>query len=245
MYQRVVRMPSPADVAHIVAEHLIDFVSNKNATQDRVDVCLAGGTAANAMYEQLSDLAVGSDIDFTKLHLWWGDERFVPATDPERNSLQAIERLARTIRIHSANIHMMAARDGHKDARESADVYETELENIHFDVVLLGIGPDGHTASIFPNHPSFEKTNRLVIGVEDAPKPPSERITLTFNALNRTESLWFIATGEQKANAVAKALAGDMSLPAAHAHGERSTLWFLDDAAASALPPAFRCEFSV
>lgn len=243
MYQRLVRVPKAEDVADTVASRLLALIQEKQATQERVDICLAGGTAANAMYERLAELVANITIDFTKLHLWWGDERFVPATDPERNSLQAIERLARTLPIHSTNIHMMAAKDGRKDSRESADVYETELGDTRFDLVLLGMGPDGHTASIFPNHPSFKATNRLVIGVEDAPKPPSERITLTFKALNRTEALWFIVTGEGKAEALARVLDGDESLPAAHAHGEASTLWFCDEAAASALPTQYHCDF--
>ena len=242
MHQRLVRAPHADDVASIVAERLVALLTKKAAAQDRIDICLAGGTAANAVYERMAELIVDVDIDYMKLHLWWGDERFVAATDPDRNSLQALERLARTLPIHSANIHMMAAKDGRKDSRESADVYETELGDTRFDLVLLGMGPDGHTASIFPEHPSFKPTTRLVIGVEDAPKPPPERITLTFNALNNTDALWFIVTGDAKADAVARVLDGDQTLPAAHARGEHSTLWFVDDAAASKLPGQYRCE---
>lgn len=176
MHHRLVRAPHADDVASIVAERLVALLTKKAAAQDRIDICLAGGTAANAVYERMAELIVDVDIDYMKLHLWWGDERFVAATDPDRNSLQALERLARTLPIHSANIHMMAAKDGRKDSRESADVYETELGDTRFDLVLLGMGPDGHTASIFPEHPSFKPTTRLVIGVEDAPKPPPERI---------------------------------------------------------------------
>ncbi|WP_296138459.1 6-phosphogluconolactonase [uncultured Tessaracoccus sp.] len=242
MIRRIVRLPTAADVTDLVAQRLVHKLEERQQQQDRVDVCLAGGNAANAVYERVADLVVDADIDFAKLHVWWGDERFVAATDPERNSLQAVERLARTIPMNSANIHMMAARDGRKDSHESAEVYENELGDTRFDLVLLGIGPDGHTASIFPGHPSFSSTSRLVIGVEDAPKFPPERITLTFHALNRTDHVWFLATGRSKAEAVAAASSGDLSMPAAHAHGDVSTVWFIDEEAAEALPAQYHCE---
>lgn len=242
MYTRVVRLPEAHDVASLVAERLLDVIVGLQAKQGDVNICLTGGDTANAMYEVFADLAATSDIDATRMHFWWGDERFVPATDPARNSLQAIERLARTIPINSAHIHMMAAQDGRKDSHESASVYESELGNTHFDITLMGLGTDGHCASIFQDHPSFEPTNRLVIGVEDSPKPPSERITLTFNALNRSTHVWFLATGRQKAKALAAVLDGDPSLPATHVRGEQGTLWFVDEEAASALPEMFRCE---
>lgn len=242
MYTRVVRLPKPRDVVHLVAERLLENIVELQAKQGEVHICLTGGTTANAMYEVFAELAATSEIDATRLHFWWGDERFVPATDPARNSLQALERLARTIPIHSAHIHMMAAQDGRKDSHESASVYENELGNTEFDITLMGLGTDGHCASIFHDHPSFEPTNRLVIGVEDSPRPPSDRITLTFNALNRSQYVWFLATGEQKAKALQAVLGGDESLPATHVQGRRGTIWFVDEQAASALPQQYKCE---
>lgn len=241
MYTRVVRMPRADEVSHLVAERLLDRLIQLQETQPIVHVCLTGGNAANAMYERLAELVEGSELDAAKLQLWWGDERFVPATDPDRNSLQAVSRLARTISIKSADTHMMAAKDGRKDSHECAAEYEAELGDTHFDITLLGIGADGHIASIFPGHPSFDPTSRQVIGVTDAPKAPAERISLTIPALNRSTEIWVIATGTAKADAVARALAGDQSLPAAHVHGEVATYWYLDDEAAGGLPEQFRC----
>lgn len=242
MYRRVVQVPAAADVANLVAEQLLELILERQQTSERVDICLTGGNAANAMYERFAELSVDAGMDTSKLHFWWGDERFVAATDPDRNSLQAVERLARTIPIHEMHIHMMAAKDGRKDSHECAEEYERELGDTRFDLVLLGIGEDGHCASLFPDHPSFDSTNRLVIGVEDSPKPPEERISLTLNALNRTDRVWFLATGPVKAEAVAAALADDETLPAAHVHGDHSTLWFIDDEAAGRLPEPFSCE---
>ena len=206
MFTRVVRMPEADEVSNLVAQRLLDRLIELQDVQPIVHVCLTGGNAANAMYERFAELAEGSDLDAAKLQLWWGDERFVPATDPDRNSLQAVSRLARTVSIKSADIHMMAAKDGRKDSHECAAEYEAELGETHFDIMLLGVGEDGHTASIFPNHPSFDPTTRNVIGVTDAPKAPADRITLTIPALNRSDETWVIATGAAKADAVARAL---------------------------------------
>jgi len=241
VYRRVVRMPEADEVSDLVARRLLDRLIELQDVQPIVHVCLTGGNAANAMYERFAELAEGSELDAAKLQLWWGDERFVPATDPDRNSLQAVSRLARTVSIKSADTHMMAAKDGRKDSHECAAEYEAELGGTHFDVTLLGVGEDGHVASIFPGHPSFEPTTRNVIGVTDAPKPPAERISLTIPALNRSTEMWVMATGPGKSEAIARALAGDERLPAAHVHGEVATYWYLDDEAAAGLPEQFRC----
>ena len=103
------------------------------------------------------------------------------------------------------------------------------------------MGPDGHVASIFPGHPSFDATSRAVIGVTESPKPPSERISLTIPTLNRSDEIWFIVTGTGKADALLRVLEGDESLPASHAHGQQATYWFVDQAVASKLPARYVC----
>lgn len=245
MYTRVVRLDDADDVSASVAAALLDRVIDLQATQAIVHLCLTGGDTANAMYEKFAELAPDSGLDASKLQLWWGDERFVPATDPARNSLQAISRLARTISIKSADTHMMAAADGRKDPHESAAEYEAELGETTFDITLLGIGRDGHVASLFPGHPSSATTTRAVIGVTDSPKEPSERITLTQQSLSRSHEVWFIATGEKKAEAVSAALdpSPDATLPGAMIRGTTATLWFLDRGAASGLAPQYNCPF--
>ncbi|HMQ65898.1 MAG TPA: 6-phosphogluconolactonase [Arachnia sp.] len=241
MYTRVVRLATEAEVADVVAVRLLARIVELQRSQPLVHLCLTGGDAANAMYERFAELADGSDLDAAKLQLWWGDERFLPATDPGRNSLQAISRIARTVSINSAHTHMMAAKDGRKDSHESAAEYEAELGDTRFDITLLGIGRDGHIGSIFPNHPSFDATSRAVIGVEDAPKEPSERISLTLPTLNRSDQVWFLANGEEKADAVERAIEGDLALPAAHVRGDEATFWFIDEAAAGGLPTPYIC----
>lgn len=243
MYTRVVRLCDADDVSTTVAGLLLERLLELQASQPIVHVCLTGGDTANAMYEKFAELADGSELDASKLQLWWGDERFVPATDPARNSLQAITRLARTISIKSADTHMMAAADGRKDPHESAAEYEAELGSTTFDITLLGIGKDGHVASLFPNHPSSEPTSRAVIGVTDSPKEPSERISLTAGSLNRSHEVWYLATGTGKAHAVSATLEGDPLLPGSQIKGDVATVWFLDQAAAEELPAQYTCAF--
>lgn len=241
VYRRIVRLADPAEVADVVARRLLERIVELQNKRGVVHICLTGGRTANKMYERFADLVSDSGLDARKLQLWWGDERFIPATDPDRNSLQAVTRLARTVKIESADIHMMPAQDGRADSHQCAAEYETELGDTVFDVTLLGIGPDGHVGSIFPDHPSFDPTSRTVIGVTDAPKPPSERISLTLAAMNRSDEIWIITTGNDKADAVARALSGDMSLPAAHLAARSSNYWFLDEEAAAELPEPYDC----
>ena len=241
MFTRVVRLTSAQQVADVVAHRFMARITELLEGHDDVHVCLTGGGTADLVYERFADLSAEAKLDLGRLHLWWGDERFVAATDPDRNSLQAISRLGRTLPIQSARIHMMAARDGRADPHDSASEYAAELGETRFDVTFLGMGPDGHVASIFPGHPSFDSTSRSVIGVTDSPKLPSERISLTIPTLNRSDEVWFIVTGTGKADALIRTFDGDESLPASHVHGQQATYWFVDDAAASKLPPRYAC----
>lgn len=242
-FERVVRLTDPEEVANLVAQRLLDRIVELQHLQGVVHICLTGGNTANLMYERLAELAPDSELDPSLLKLWWGDERFLAATDPERNSLQAVTRLARTITISSADIHVMPAADGRHDPHECAADYAAELGDTTFDITLLGVGEDGHIGSIFPDHPSFENTNKTVIGVTDSPKEPSERITLTIPTLNQSNEIWFIASGRPKAEAIAGAIARDPALPASHVRGHIATYWFIDVGAAHALPRQYHCEF--
>lgn len=238
---RVVRLPDAADVAEVMAERLLRTIVSLQASQGHVNLCLTGGRTANAMYERLAALAADSVLDSTRLNLWWGDDNFIPAANEQRNSLQAISRLAAGITLASANIHMMPAQEGRADAAQAASEYAAELGDTHFDITLMGVGEDGHTAALFPNHPSSEPTTKTVIGVSNAPKPPEDRLSLTEVALNRSSQVWFIATGPAKAVAVEQALAPESKIPAGRITGEDVTYWFVDEAAARELPTPWRC----
>lgn len=241
MNTRVLRFPLADDLVTEAATALLNRLVRAQADGD-INLCLTGGRIANRIYAAFAELAADSDLEPERLHLWWGDERFVETTDPERNALQSLALLAGRLQLVPSQIHPMPASDGNADPDESAFAYAQELNDTVFDLCLLGMGPDGHVASIFPHHPSFEPTTFTAIGVTDAPKPPPERISLTLPAINRSRDVWLWVSGAEKAAATAQALAGNPDLPAAHVHGTHETVWFLD-AEAAADVPVHQCEF--
>lgn len=228
---------TPADVViHPHADALVDGAARR--LLERLEQlqrggrtaqwCLTGGRIATRIYQRMAELVGESGVDPSRVELWWCDERFVPTDDPDRNAGQALGILAGQLRIDSALAHPIPAADGQVTLEDAALTYASELGDTVFDVCLLGMGPDGHVASLFPGHPSAASTSATVIGVTDSPKPPSNRITLTLPVLNRSGEVWFLVSGEDKAEAVGRALAGDPQLPASHVRGTQATVWLLD-----------------
>lgn len=243
MYTRVVQFSTPQALAQRAADRLMRTLVALQDTQETVHLCLTGGTIANELYAHFAALVPESRLDPARLQLWWGDERFVPLSHPDRNSQQALSILARTLPISSANTHLMPAVDGKADPAEAAFAYAEDLGSVVFDICLLGVGPDGHVASVFPNHPSFDASGK-VIGVSNSPKPPAERISLTIPTLNRSKQIWLIASGEVKSEAVKRGLARDASLPVGQIQAADATIWWIDDQAAGG-PPAQVCRSGV
>jgi 6-phosphogluconolactonase len=176
------------------------------------------------------------------LDIYWGDERFLPSGHPERNETQAREALLNRLDVDPTRVHPMGASDGPwgNDPDSAAQAYEDLLPNRPaFDICLLGIGEEGHVASVFPSSPAVYETERAVIGVRGSPKPPPTRISLTLPAIRCAAEVWLIVSGAHKAAAVTMALrgAGEVLVPAAGATGRRRTLWLLDRPAAAKLPP--------
>ena len=225
---------------------LIDTVQRAVADRGRALLVLTGGGTVIALLEHLA--AHGQQIDWARVHLFWGDERYVPEADDERNEKRARETLLDHIDIPSSNVHAMAASDGEfgSDLDAAALAYEQILAANaepgdpapNFDVFLLGAGPEGHINSLFPDTPAVRETTRMVVAVEDSPKPPPQRITLTLPAVQRSREVWLLVSGASKADAVAAAIGGasPVSVPAAGAIGLSTTLWLLDQEAAAKLP---------
>ena len=235
--QTVERWATGADLTEGVAEQLMArLVELQSQTDAPVHLCLTGGRIANRIYDAFADLVEGSDLDPTRIELWWGDERFVPTEDSDRNAGHTLAILARTLPLTSARTHSMAAADVIADADASALTYAKELGDTTFDICLLGLGEDGHVASIFPGHPSFAETTHTVIGVNDSPKPPSSRISLTVPTLSRSREVWFLVAGAEKADAVGRAYRGDPELPGGVVRGRERTLWLVDRAAGAGIP---------
>ncbi|MCK0175235.1 6-phosphogluconolactonase [Mycolicibacterium sp. F2034L] len=238
------RYPDSDALVAAVGDRLADEIVDAVDQRGRADIVLTGGGTG---IKVLARLAGQSDrIDWDKVHLYFGDERFVPADDDERNDKQAREALFDPVGVPAANVHAMAATDGAfgDDLEAAAEGYEQELAKLGggeatpvFDVHLMGMGPEGHVNSLFPHTPAVQETSRMVVGVPDSPKPPPRRITLTLPAVTRSREVWLIVSGEGKAEAVAAAVGGAAAddWPAAGAVGREATVWFLDEGAASQL----------
>ncbi|NSC21017.1 6-phosphogluconolactonase [Streptomyces albus subsp. chlorinus] len=241
--------PDKDALARATAERLIARLADAQDTRGTASVVLTGGRNGNALLGALASSGDRDRIDWSRLDVWWGDERFLPEGDPERNHTQAREALLDSVPLDPARIHVMPPSDGPYagDAEAAAEAYATELAAAAggnpakvpaFDVLLLGVGPDTHVASLFPEHPALRETERTVVGVHAAPKPPPTRLTLTLPAIRAAEEVWLLAAGDDKADAVALALSGpgELQAPAAAVRGRSRTLWLLDHTAASRLP---------
>jgi 6-phosphogluconolactonase len=227
-------------------ERLISVVGEAIAARGKALVVLTGGGNGNKLMRFLA--AQAGRIDWAKVHVFWGDDRYVTEDDDERNEKQAREALLDHVDIPARNVHAMAAADGEfgNDIAAAALAYEQILAANaepgdpapNFDVHLLGVGPEGHINSLFPDTPAVRETTRLVVDVENSPKPPPLRITLTLPAIQRSREVWLLVSGAEKAEAVASAVGGadPVSIPAAGATGREHTIWFLDSGAASQLP---------
>lgn len=225
------------ELAKAAAARLVGVITSAIVNRGRADVVLTGGTVGIDLLRQVTGYS--PDIDWAKVHLYWGDERFVPHDDAERNFRQAREALLESISIPGENVHAMAASDGEfgEDIERAAKAYQRVLPD-EFDVHLLGMGGEGHINSLFPDTAAVRETDRLVVAVTDSPKPPPRRITLTLPAVQRAREVWLVVAGEEKADAVAAAIGGAaaVDIPAAGATGREKTVWLLDKASASKLP---------
>jgi 6-phosphogluconolactonase len=229
-----------AALATAVAGELVTRLADAQAAGGVPQIALTGGTIAEEIHREVARLSAASEVDWSQVVVWWGDERFVAPDSPDRNAGQARAAFLDAVGADPAKVHEMPSTADAADVEAGAASYSEELREHgggDFDVVMLGIGPDGHIASLFPGLPQLDVTDRVAVGVTGSPKPPPERISLTFGALNRARSVWFLVSGEAKASAVAQALGGAdrHDIPAAGVTGKDETIWFLDRPAASAL----------
>ena len=241
--------PDAGSLARTVAEQLVARLAAAQESYGSASVVLTGGGVGVAVLEQVASLApagAGGPVDWSAVDVWWGDERFVPADDDDRNERAARRALLDVVGVPAERVHAIPPSDGRFATPEDAAAwYAGELATAavpgsdvpRFDLLLLGMGPEGHTASIFPRSPAVHD-ERPVIAVRNCPKPPPTRVSLGFPAINSADEVWLVAAGAEKAPAIARALAGadPDELPAAGVHGRRATRWLLDAAAAGKLP---------
>lgn len=245
--RELIRHADADALAQSAVRRLVSSVTQAQAQRDLAHVVLTGGGIGTAVLAALAASAELDLIDWQRIHLWWGDERFVPSGDPDRNETGARVALIDALAIPAAHVHPMAGPDRAATAEESAADYSAQLRKIgggqvpQFDVLLLGIGPDAHVASLFPGHPANQAQGDAT-AVHDSPKPPPTRVSLTFGALNRARATWVLASGESKAQAVQLVFAPQATaeqVPASGVHGSEQTLFLVDQAAAALLPAEF------
>jgi 6-phosphogluconolactonase len=241
---------NPEVLAAAAAARLVTRLVDVQAAGRVPQVVLTGGGIGTALLEQLAHGPARGAVDWGHVEFYWGDERFVAPDDPERNEVGARRALLDHLPVDPQRVHPMGADTGTgpSGAEAAAQEYAALLaRNARpedhgpvpaFDVTLLGMGGEGHTASVFPHSPAVYETERTVVAVHGCPKPPPDRVSLTLPALRRSVEVWILATGEAKAAAVAMALggAGEVAIPVAGATGSHRTLWLLDRAAAAKLP---------
>jgi 6-phosphogluconolactonase len=245
----VVVRPDADSLARVTAEALVARLAAAQAVHGTASVVLTGGGIGIAVLEHVAGLAaepVHEVVDWTAVEVWWGDERFVPADSDERNEKAARRALLDPVGVPAERVHAMPASDaGFAEPEDAAAWYAGQLAAAagdgqafpRFDVLLLGMGPEGHVASIFPDSPAATD-ERPVVAVRECPKPPPTRVSLGFAAINSAEEVWLVVSGEGKAAAVVRAVSGaaPTDVPAAGVHGTRATRWLLDAAAAGKLP---------
>lgn len=238
--------PDKAALSAAVAARFIKKVVDIVAEFDEASVVLTGGTMGSAVLEAINASPARDSIDWSRVNVWWGDERWLPAGDPERNETQARAALLDHVALDPARVHPFAASDAGIDLDAAAEAYAAEIvanspanaSMPHFDITFLGMGPDGHIASLFPERNGVRETEKTVIAVRNSPKPPPERLSLTLPVINSSARVWLVVAGADKAAALGLTLAGASmnEVPAAGVEGRRKTLFFVDAEAAAEVP---------
>lgn len=229
-----------------LARHLESTLRELLAEQSAVHVVLTGGTVGTDVLAALGNSVTAHDLDWSRMQLWWGDERWLPSGDAERNDKQADDALLGKVALPAANIHRFAADDGVVSLDDAAVQYAQELAahapegnaTPEFDILLLGVGPDGHVASLFPDRDGVRERGGSVVAVRESPKPPPERLSLTIPSIRRARRVWLALSGADKASALSLALSGanTVQVPVAGVYGTKETVFFVDAAAAADVP---------
>jgi 6-phosphogluconolactonase len=220
---------SAGDLFHAAAHKVADIVADCLHKKPECAIALSGGSTPKRLYELLAKNE-GGPIDWKRVQVFFSDERNVPPEDLESNYRMAKESLFASGLVPESNIHRIR---GEYAADEAAKSYEQEIKKVLgddpvFDLILLGLGPDGHTASLFPNSPALNEDKRLVVA-NRIDKLKSDRITFTYPLLNRAEHVIFLASGSDKAKIVSAVLSGEGDYPSQHVRPSKGELiWMLD-----------------
>ncbi len=243
----VVRYATRDELSAGSGARLVAAIVAAQRARGEAQVVLTGGSMGSAILAAAGRAPGHGGIAWDRVSLWWGDERFLPAGDPERNETQNRAALLDDLPLDEAKVHGVAPAGSAlgETAEQAAADYTHQLAAAAgpdegsplFDIVLLGVGPDGHVASLFPGRPELDLPAPGAVAVHDSPKPPPDRVTMTFPVLRRAREVWLIVSGLDKAAAVARGVGGAelSTTPCAHVHGLERTVWLLDADAAAEL----------
>jgi 6-phosphogluconolactonase len=246
--RRVLVHPDKEALAGSVAARFITKIIDVLEDQEQAHVSLTGGRMGSAVLEAIGSSPARDSVDWSRIHFWWSDERYLPHGDAERNDTQSRAALLDGLKLDAAQIHSLPAPGEQPDIEAAALAYEAELaaagadgsRHPRFDVMFLGVGPDGHVASLFPDHALVHEKDRVVVAETASPKPPPERLTFTLPVINSADRVWLVLAGADKAGALGLALAGASvnDVPAAGVEGRKRTVFFVDQDAAAEVPEA-------
>jgi 6-phosphogluconolactonase len=236
--RRVLVHPDAASLVASVAARFLTKVIDLLDENETIDVCLTGGSAGIGVLAAVAENPARDGIDWSRVGFWWGDERYLPRGDADRNETQARAALLDLLALPAENVHTFPAPGEQPTIDDAAAAYADELGDTVFDITFLGVGPDGHIASLFPDHPSVRETTAKVIAETDSPKPPPLRLSLTLPVINASERIWLVLAGADKAGALGLALADAnvASVPVAGVRGRKRTVFFVDQEAAAEVP---------
>lgn len=247
MTLEIVRHHDAQDLATATAARIATSVARLQAEYGSASIVLTGGRIAGELMFALADPMTSGAIDWSRLELWWGDERYLEAGHAERNDYLADTRLLMQVDIPAENVHRVFGPDASATVVESASTYAADIESSAatraregrpaFDIVLLSVGPDGHVASLFPETASLT-SDASTLAIHNSPKPPPVRVSLGYTSLNDCSEVWLLASGEEKADIIDMMMtqgAGFLQVPAVGVKGEDRTLLLIDESAASKL----------
>ncbi|BDR55248.1 6-phosphogluconolactonase [Bombiscardovia apis] len=259
--RQVVTYPNAQVLSEAAAARILLELGDRLAQQPRVDLALTGGRDANDIYECMQASPIAQSVDWKRVHLWWSDERFVSFEDEDRNAGQSrrawFGSLIEQGLLPESHVHEMPVdprtpeqvanasdEDNERELITAAKAYSNELvhelgEQPSLDLAVFGVGPDGHFASLFPDHgeATIDDPDLNVVGVNHSPKPPAMRLTLTVPCIRNARKVWLFASTPEKADAVHNALAGrnNPHVPSSFGEGREETLWLIDKDAAARL----------
>lgn len=247
MTERRVRVyDDKSTLATAVAARFLKRLGELLAAQDQVHIVLTGGSMGEAVLATVRDAADRDAIDWSRVTFWWGDERYLPSGDPDRNETQSRRALLDALELAPERVKAFPALGEHASIDEAAAAYAAELAAAapegarypRFDITFLGVGPDGHVASLFPDHAAIRDVEHVVLAETDSPKPPPARLTLTLPVINSSDRVWLVLAGSDKAGALGLTLAdaNPQDVPAAGVAGRQRTVFFVDREAAAEVP---------